>query len=210
MSVAFLLALAPGPATAQQTIGRLFFTEQQRQFNEQNSLAQGQLTGTFNGAPTLANQQFQQQTSLGYLNLLAQLRGPGDIFQYLKVLNGTPGGMKDIVNAAAGSYNMPAFGGGISVGGTQGADISTVLSQLNDPNYGKEAQNINLPLPNQINARSLMNMSPSQQQTLLAAYEAAGYNPQDVMAIFKNSLPQYAGAGGAAAQGTAGKVGLFG
>ena len=184
------------------------FSEQQRQFNEQNALAQGQLLGSFNGQETLGKQQLNQQTSLGYLNLLAQLRGPGDIFQYLKVLQGTPGGMKDIVNAAAGAYNMPGFGGGVTVGGGAptggGADLNSLLSQLNNPNYGSEAKNINLPLPNQINARALMNMSPSQQQTLLAAYEAAGYNPQDVMAIFKNSLPQYA------QQGQAGRVGLFG
>jgi hypothetical protein len=187
------------------------FEEQQRQFNEQNALAQGQLLGSFNGQDTLGKQQLNQQTSLGYLNLLAQLRGPGDIFQYLKVLNGTPGGMKDIVNAAAGSYNMPSFGGGVTVGGgTQGADLNSLLTQLNNPNYGSEAKNINLPLPNQISAQALLKMSPSQQQTLLAAYEAAGYNPQDVMAIFKNSLPQYGGAGGSAAQGTAGRVGLFG
>ena len=48
-------------------------------------------------------------------------------------------------------------------------------------------------------------MSPSQQQSLLAAYEAAGYNPQDVMTIFRNSLPQYAGQ-----QGGAGRVNLWG
>ena len=169
------------------------FGEQQRQFNEQNALAQGQLTGTFNGAPTLANQQFQQQTSLGYLNLLAQLRGPSDIFQYLKVLQGTPGGMQDIVNAAAGAYRMPMTGGGNVNVGTTGTDINTLLSQLNDPNYRAQGQNLTLPPPNQINAQALMRMSPSQQQVLMAAYEQAGYRPEDVMAIFKNSLPQYAG-----------------
>jgi hypothetical protein len=182
--------------------------EAQRQFNVQSGIAQGQLTGSYNGAPTLAAQAQQQQTSLGYLNLLAQLRGPSDIFQYLKVLQGTPGGISDIVNAASGAYRMPQTGGGNVSVGTTGADINSLVNQMNDPNYGQQAQNLTLPPPNQINAQALMRMAPSQQQTLLAAYEAAGYNPQDVLAIFQNSLPQYAGA--RQAGGQTGRVALLG
>jgi hypothetical protein len=188
----------------QQTFG-----EGQRQFNELQGLRQGELTGSYNGQQTLASRAEQNQTGLGYLNLLSQLRGPGDIFQYLKVLQGTPGGIRDVVNAASGAYRMPGTGGGqVSVGGgvnTGGAaGLESILGQINNPNYGQEAQNLNLPNPNQINALALQRMSPSQQQSLLAAYEAAGYNPQDVMSIFRNSLPQYAGGGGA------GRVNLFG
>jgi hypothetical protein len=182
--------------------------EAKRQFDVTSGVAQGQLTGTYNGAPTLAAQQLQQNTSLGYLNLLAQMRGPSDIFQYLKVLQGTPGGIKDIVNAASGAYRMPQTGGGNINVGTTGADINSLVNQMNDPNYGQEGQNLTLPRPNQINAQALLRMSPSQQQTLLAAYEAAGYNPQDVMAIFQNSLPQYAGA--RQAGGQVGRVALLG
>jgi hypothetical protein len=188
----------------QQTFG-----EGQRQFNELQGLRAGELTGSYNGQQTLASRAEQNQTGLGYLNLLSQLRGPGDIFQYLKVLQGTPGGMRDIVNAASGAYRMPGTGGGnVTVGGgvnTGGAaNLNSLLDQMNNPNYGAEGTNLNLPLPNQINAQALQRMSPSQQQSLFAAYEAAGYNPQDVMSIFRNSLPQYAGGGGA------GRVGLFG
>jgi hypothetical protein len=181
--------------------------EGQRQFNELQGLRQGELTGTYNGQQTLASRAEQNQTSLGYLNLLGQLRGPGDIFQYLKVLQGTPGGIRDIVNAASGAYRMPTTGGGApTVGGySNPADLNSLLSQMNDPNFGQEAQNLNLPAPNQINALALQRMSPSQQQALLGAYEAAGYNPNDVLAIFRNSLPQYAGSSGAA-----GRVNLFG
>lgn len=148
----------------------------------------------------------RQQTSLGYLGLTSQLRGPGDLFQYLKVLGGTPGGIRDVVNAAAGKYQMPRTGGGqVTVGGySNPSDITDLLTQMNDPNYGAEAQNLNLPPPNQISAANLARMSPAQQQVLLAAYEAAGYNPADVAQIFKNSLPQYA-----ATQGGAGRVNLF-
>ena len=179
------------------------FGEGQRQFNELQGLRQGELVGQYNGQQTLASRAEQNQTALGYLNLLSRLRGPGDIFQYLKVLNGTPGGIRDIVNAASGAYRMPTTGG-VTVGGySGGSDLNTLLGQINDPNYGAEGQNLNLPLPNQINALALQRMTPSQQQSLLAAYEAAGYNPQDVLAIFRNSLPQYAGGGGA------GRVNLF-
>jgi len=147
----------------------------------------------------------RQQTSLGYLGLTSQLRGPGDLFQYLKVLGGTPGGIKDVVNAAAGKYNMPRTGGGqVTVGGySNPSDINDLLTQMNDPNYGAEAQNLNLPPPNQISAANLARMTPAQQKVLLAAYEAAGYNVEDVARIFQNSLPQYAAAGGV------GRVNLF-
>lgn len=184
----------------QQTFG-----EGQRQFNELQGLRQGEMLGTYNGQQTLAAKAQQDQTSLGYLGLLGQLRGPGDIFQYLKVLNGTPGGIKDIVNAASGAYRMPgSTGGNVSVGGySNGANLNSLLDQMNNPNFGQEGQNLNLPLPNQINAQALQRMTPSQQQTLLGAYEAAGYNPNDVLAIFRNSMPQYAGVS------NAGRVNLF-
>jgi hypothetical protein len=186
----------------QQTFG-----EGQRQFNELQGLRQGEMLGQYNGQQTLAAKAQQDQTSLGYLNLLGQLRGPGDIFQYLKVLNGTPGGIRDVVNAASGAYRMPGTGGSnVTVGGanTGGpAGLDSLLSQMNNPNYGQEAQNLNLPLPNQINALALQRMTPSQQQSLLGAYEAAGYNPNDVLAIFRNSMPQYAGAS------NSGRVNLF-
>ena len=187
----------------QQTFG-----EGQRQFDLLQGLRQGELLGSYNGQQTLASRAEQNQTALGYLNLLGQLRGPGDIFQYLKVLQGTPGGIRDIVNAASGAYRMPntgggsiTVGGGVNTGGAAGLD--SLLSQINNPNYGSEAQNLNLPLPNQINALALQRMTPSQQQALLGAYEAAGYNPNDVLAIFKNSLPQYAG------NANTGRVNLF-
>jgi len=95
-------------------------------------------------------------------------------------------------------------GGGAQVNYQNPSDISTLLSQMNNPNFGQEGQNLNLPPPNQLNALAVQRMSPSQLQMLMGAYEQAGYNPQDVMAIFKNSLPQYA------SQQQAGRVNLFG
>lgn len=148
--------------------------------------------------------QMNNQTALGYLQMLANLRGPADLFQYLRVLGGTPGGIRDIVNASAGAYQMPRTGA-IGSGGTSGpASIESVLAQMNDPNYGAEAQGLNLPAPNQINAQALLRMTPAQLQTLMSAYESQGWRPEDVLAIFRNSLPQYAG------NTQAGRVALFG
>jgi hypothetical protein len=80
-------------------------------------MKQAQLTGVFNGQPTLAaqQQQFQQgldlqseqnKTALGFLQQVGSLRGPNDPFQYLKTLAGTPQGITDVVNAASGRYMM--------------------------------------------------------------------------------------------------------
>lgn len=181
------------------------FGEGQRQFNEMQGIRQGQLTGYYNGQQTLAGKALDQETALKYLGLLGQLRGPGDIFQYLKVLNGTPGGIRDVVNAAAGQYRMPTTGGATVNGYSNPSDIGTLLDQMNNPNYGQEGQNLNLPPPNQINALNLQRMTPAQQQALIAAYESAGYNPQDVLAIFRNSLPRYA-----QQQPGTGRINLFG
>lgn len=64
------------------------------------------LTGYYQGKPTLEREQFEAQTALGYLNLLANLRGPQNAFQYAKVIGNTPAGLRDIVRAAAGQFPM--------------------------------------------------------------------------------------------------------
>lgn len=189
--------------------------EAKRQFDVLDTSRVAQLTGQYGGQDTMAMQAQKQNQTMQYLQMLGSLRGPADIFQYMKVLNGTPGGMRDVVNAAAGQYAMPSFGGGATVGGGQvgggSADINSLLGQMNTPGYGQaETSNLNLPPPNQINALSLQRMTPTQQQTLLAAYESAGYRPEDVMAIFRNSLPSYGASGGGGSPASSGQVNLFG
>jgi hypothetical protein len=171
---------------------------QNKQFNDQLA---------FNKAVQDWVQKYQQnQMAMGYLGLTSQLRGPADLFQYMRVLGGTPQGIRDVVNEAAGAYRAPMTGA-IGTGGTSGpATIDTVLAQMNDPNYGAEGRNLNLPAPNQISAQALMRMTDTQRTALMAAYEAQGWRPQDVANIFKNSLPQYMGQGAA---GGAGHVALF-
>jgi hypothetical protein len=74
--------------------------------------ANGQPTGGFGTSQTLAAQkqsadiQTQQNTtSLDYLKLLSGLNTPQNMFQYLKVLKGTPQGLQDVVNQSAGRMN---------------------------------------------------------------------------------------------------------
>jgi hypothetical protein len=95
-------------------------TEEARQFNVNTS---GYLA---NGDPTLAREENQNQTTLGLLNTEAGLGGPQNYLKYARVLNGTPQGLRDILNAAAGRFNLPAFGGGAAPNYTgQGSAIGT-------------------------------------------------------------------------------------
>lgn len=195
-----------GAGTEAFNYNRDYLALQSATMNTQNRQFYDQLA--FNKQVQDWVQKYQQnQMAMGYLGLTSQLRGPADLFQYLRVLGGTPQGIRDVVNEAAGAYRAPRTGA-IGTGGTSGpATIDTVLAQMNDPNYGQEAQGLNLPAPNQISAQALMRMTPAQRDALLAAYEAQGWRPQDVAAIFQNSLPQYMGQGAA---GGAGRVALFG
>jgi hypothetical protein len=59
-------------------------------------------------------------------------------------------------------------------------------------NYPAAQQIGQLPLPNQIAPQTWRNLAPSQQQLLLGAYEAQGWNKDDVQALLAQSLPRYA------------------
>jgi len=54
-----------------------------------------------------------------------------------------------------------------------------------------QAQQMNLPAPNQIAMQSWKNLAPSQQQNLLGGYEAQGWYKPDVEALMNQSLPKY-------------------
>ncbi len=206
--------------------------------------------------PTLERQRFEQETALNYLNLLANLRGPADYAQYLKVLTGTPQGLRDLVSAAAGQYQLPGFGGGAQQP-IEPASIASLLKQVSGewqtgiegrqvpgrslspeeiavemnrryltaqpvgqpvvlqpgslegqplPTYtGPTASGASimapkpspasqpLPSPYQWNAENVARMTPTQRDLLLGYYESQGWRPEDVQALFKASLPKYAG-----------------
>jgi hypothetical protein len=152
------------------------------------------LLGTYQGQQTLEAQKQQQQTALQYLTLLSNLRGPADYGQYLRTLGSTPGGLRDLVSAAAGQY-VP--GGGATTGAQpQAASLGSTLGQVGG--QGTTYQDFQqagaaLPPPNQI-APSFYNTATTTQKQLLGSmYEGQGYNVQDVADLYKQSLPRYAG-----------------
>jgi hypothetical protein len=152
-------------------------------------------TGQPGGQPvqTLAAWQAQQTAAQNYLTMMAGLRGPADYAKYQQVLGSTPGGMKDLVAAAAGQY-IP--GGGATTGVQPTAvNMSNFLGsatggQPTDPS-GQAAMN-SLVAPNQMAPQTWNNLTPSQQQLLLGQWESQGYTKDDAQALFNQSLPKYA------------------
>ena len=207
------------PQQGQQTL-----EAQQQAFNQ--ALANAGLLGTYQGQQTqqaqeqafrqmLAQQQEaralaegQQKTSLGYLDLLGQMRGPQNYFQYQNVLGATPGGMRDLVAAAMGQY-IP--GGGATTGVQPVAQsLQGMYGDITGQGYGQGAPGTaaggygtqvyqqqqaahaqNMPAPNQIAPQAWNNLAPSQRQLAMSAYENQGWNAEDVKALFEQSLPKY-------------------
>lgn len=149
-------------------------------------------------SPTLAAQTAQSQTALGYLNLIGNLRGPADYGQYLRVLGSTPGGLRDLVSGAMGQYT-PATGATTGAAPTPAAlgsvqsDVTGAGGATNFADYTAAAQN--LPRPNQISPAAWNAYTDSQKQLLLGMYESTGYRPQDVLDLYKQSLPKYSYSG---------------
>jgi hypothetical protein len=139
-----------------------------------------------------AAQALQQQTAQNYLGLLANLRGPADWAKYQQVLGATPRGMRDLVAAAMGQY-IPGGGATTGVQPTP-ASLQTLQQQIAAGGGGGAGLTdfTNLPAPNQLAPQTWQALAPSQQQLLVGAYEAQGWNPNDVRALFEQSLPRYA------------------
>ncbi len=156
--------LAPGtaPAQGQQTQAAI-------QAGLQNAATVAGLTGMYNapgatgpGTQTLAGQQQQftqglqtqqearaaqqqqQAQAMQYLNLLSNLRGPADWAKYQQVLGSTPGGMRDLVAAAAGQY-VP--GGGATTGyQPQAVSLQSLMGDVSgNPYTGQGGGQLNMP-----------------------------------------------------------------
>ena|SRR5215471_1183716 len=179
------------------TAGQQSLASQQQAFNQQQALAQmygqyyapGQAPTA--GAQTLAAQQAQQDTAQRYLTLLSQLRGPADWAQYQKVLGATPGGMSDLVRAAAGQY-IP--GGGATTGtAPTPVSLQSFVGGIGQSQPNQQAAMNALVPPNQMAPQTWNALTPSQQQVLLGTWESQGYTQQDAQALFNQSLPKYGG-----------------
>jgi len=91
-----------------------------------------------------AAQAQQQQQAMGYLQLLSNLRGPADWAKYQQVLGSTPGGMRDLVAAAAGQY-VP--GGGATTGvQPQAVSLQSMMGDVSgNPYTGQGGGQLNMP-----------------------------------------------------------------
>src|SRR5262245_10720673 len=150
-----------------------------------------QLSGYYQGAPTLARQAQEQQAAQQYLSLLSNLRGPADYFQYQKVLGATPGGLQDLVRAAAGQY-IPGVGSGTTGVAPQPVSLAGFVNQATGTPAQNQATLQSLVPPNQMAPQTWNAIAPSQQQLLLGAWESQGYNRDDALNLFRTSLPRYA------------------
>jgi hypothetical protein len=145
-------------------------TDPQRQayYQQQLQQAQGQQQGGYTPMQQSVAQMFQP--SAGGVNANGEQTALRDY--------GASEAMR-----AQGAYNnqqLNAMGNGTNTMGAQ---------QPGQP----QANQMNLPAPNQIAAQSWKNMAPSQQQMLLGAYESQGWHKPDVQALYEQSLPKYAG-----------------
>jgi hypothetical protein len=178
-------------------------TFQQANADVANKNATANITGTFDGQPTLAAQTQQQTAANQYLTLLSTLRGPANAFQYAKTLQGTPQGLTDIVNSAAGRYQL---GGAPSGAVAAPASLNNLLSDVNNPgavmNGGPggaplDPNALKLPAASQIDSRAYNAMLPTQRDLLWGAYEyglgpSGPMIPADAQTAYANSLPKYA------------------
>jgi len=198
-----------GPGTPQETL-----SAQQQYFAQAQALAglygkyyapgaPGQAGQAGVNAPqvgdlTLPYQQFQQDTANRYLTLLSNLRGPADWAQYQKVLGATPGGMTDLVRAAAGQY-VPGSGATTGVN-PNAVTLGGFVNQATGQPQQQELQSAQgaLVAPNQMAPQTWNALQPSQQQMLLGVWESQGYNQDDAVNLFKQALPKYATGGGSA------------
>lgn len=159
------------------------------------------LTGMYQGKPTFQREQYETGVTQNLLGLQAGLRGPENYAQYLKVLGSTPQGMRDVVNAAAGRFQMPSTSGMTPGQGTNAADVQSLLRdvQTGAPQAQSDWTNAlsgGLPAPNQISLQNYSKFSPTQRSMLLSAYEGAGWDPKDVQDMIQKSSPLGAVGGG--------------
>ena len=176
------------------------FEAQQRQLAQQNTLAYLQQLASLRGPADWAKyQQVLGSTPQGMRDLYAAAMG-----QYVPGGGATTGVQPQAVDLYTmqqqiAGYNPQAqasggqvWGSGIGVGGQGATPDQQAQATGNGTNmYGGQQQQYNLPAPNQISAQAWNNFTPSQKQLMLGQYEAAGWNKDDVTALYNQALPQY-------------------
>jgi hypothetical protein len=173
------------------------FQAQQAQLAQQNAQQYLQMLSQLRGPADWAKyQQVLGATPGGMRDLYAAAMG-----QY------TPGGgattgyqpqaadlntMQQQIAGQPQQGSQQVWGSGLGVGGQGATPEQQVQATGNGTNmYGGQQQQYNLPAPNQISSQAWNNFTPSQQQLMLGQYEAAGWDKNDVQALYNQSLPKY-------------------
>lgn len=147
--------------------------------------------------------QAQNSTALGVLGLGLQARGPSNYLSYLRTLSGTPGGLKDAVNALAGRYGLSSMQGSVPGSQYERQSLGTLVRDLNNaPANANDASGIDLPAGNQWNAANfnVLSKNPTQIGLLQNLYDESGRDFSTEYSNFLSSLPRYSGARAARVQ----------
>jgi hypothetical protein len=96
------------------------------EIQNQIAMAQANVSGIYNGAPTEAARQFNARTGLDYLTQAAQLGGPGDYFQQSNFFRGAQGNpqVPTFLSALQNGVTMSGFG----ATGTQAPDVQSTAN----------------------------------------------------------------------------------
>jgi hypothetical protein len=170
---------------------------QQQRFTQ--GISEAGVTGTYQGQDTMAKINQQNQAAQALLNLQAQLQGPRNWSAYQRTFGATPQGLKDVMGAFMGRYQLPgsqsataagAQGGQQSVAGLGGDILSGTYGQ--DGESGLAAMN-----PRQADVSNWARMAPSAKEMVLGNYEQSGWYGPDVEKMIQGAAPKYAGPSGA-------------
>lgn len=172
------------------------FGEDIRQFNESLALKQGELTGTYQGAPTLAANKQQADIGLAAIKQAADLQA--NPFRQQEVL-GQLGGL--LSGAGVAGFSSPntvagvGTAGGLTPGGTGMGYLQQIIDDIRSPagNQAKVAGVLDaIPTPNKLDSSEFIRAPKSTQSMVLQGMqEKYGINPDDALKQIQNTLPQF-------------------
>lgn len=165
---------------------------QQQKFAQ--GISEAGVTGMYNGQKTMQQIAQENQEAQALLALQAQMQGPRNWAAYQRTFGATPQGLKDVMAAYMGRYQLPtgqgaqntAQGGQQSVAGLGGDILSGTYGQ--DGQSGMATLN-----PRQASVSNWARMMPSQREMILGNYEQQGWYGPDVERLIQGAAPKYSG-----------------
>ena len=152
------------------------------------------LTGLWNGQKTQQAIGQENQTALGLLGLQASLSGPRNWDRYQSTFSSTPQGLKDVMGAFSGRYQLPTGAGAQATaqGGVQ--SVAGLSGDILSGTYGQDGQSGQAMInPRQADLQNWAKMQPSQREMVLGKYENQGWYGPDVENLMRTAAPRYSG-----------------